>query len=357
MIIYWITWFYICFCNIFIASKNKFSKLFFVLTSIYLFVFVGFRYQVGGDWGNYLYFYNQAYGKTLTEVISLGDPAYNFLNFLGNYLEIPDTILVNAICGFLVLYYLTKSALQFRLFWLVFLIYFPYHLMVVSNGYTRQAVAIAISLWAFCRLFENKVLSFIIFILFASLFHKTAIILLVFLPIYIFFSNRKFKVWGDLYVFISFFVILALLYYFSSLEANIYLSGNEEMYSKGFFLRWSYHLIPLFVFYKYNYIFKQQRYYFLIRYYALLVLFILPTGVFFSTLADRFNLYLIFFDIFTLCISFSYFSEKIKQLFLFVLILFYSIQMFIWLFFGEWAIRSWIPYQNYITNYLSSSVF
>ena len=103
MIIYWITWFYICFCNIFIASKNKFSKLFFVLTSIYLFVFVGFRYQVGADWYNYLFFYELGKDTDLKLILLGSDPAYKILNYMGHVFGYQDTFFVNAICGFLVI--------------------------------------------------------------------------------------------------------------------------------------------------------------------------------------------------------------------------------------------------------------
>lgn len=358
MIIYWITWFYICFCNIFIASKNKFSKLFFVLTSIYLFVFVGFRYQVGGDWYNYIYFYDLTRYSSLNAVILGGDPGYNLLNFLGNSLGYSDTIFVNVVCAFLILLFLTKLALKLKAFWLFFLVYYPYHIVVVSNGYTRQAVAISICLWGVYKLLQNKRKKFIFFILLAAMFHKTAIVFFLLFPVvFLYYIKNNLKYLMAIYSFFSFILIVFLLNFLGMQESNIYLQGNEEMSSKGFFVRWTYHVIPLIIFYKYNNFFKTYYYYPILQYLSFLILLLFPLGFVFSTLADRFNLYLIFFDVFVLCSSFFYISEYEKRLLVAVLIVFYSLQMFIWFFYGEWAMKAWVPYKNYITNYLFNSVF
>lgn len=357
MVIYWLTWFFICCANLFGTYRNRLDKVFFVLMGVYLFFFVGFRYQVGGDWYNYLFFYDLAKYMDLHSVLLNGDPAYNLLNYFGNKLEYKDTILVNAICGFLVLFFLIKLSLRLKSYWLVFLIYYPYHFLVVSTGYTRQSVAIAIILWAFINLLDGKLSKFLLYTLLAALFHKTAIILMIFLPVAFLARIKNSSVSSNIYIILSLFFLTFLLYFFGLSESNIYLQGNEEVSSKGFFIRWIYHLIPLSFFYYHNNFFKQKSYYSVLRYMSLLVLFMLPLGVFFSTLADRFNLYLIFFDIFVLCSIFFYKMEKYKKVMLMLLIFFYSMQMFLWFFFGEWAMKAWVPYQNYISNYLLNSVF
>lgn len=357
MIIYWLLWVGLCLANIFSSYRGENEKLFFYFTALIFFLFIGFRYQVGGDWYNYLYFYDLIKYSDLKSIFLGGDPAYNLLNYWGNKLGFTDTILVNAICGFLVIYFLSRLALNLKNYWLVFLVYFPYHLIVVSAGYTRQSVAIAACTYSIFQLFEKKLLNFFILVVFAALFHKTAIIFLIFYPILILNKIKNYKILCDIYLLLSFIILVVFLYYFSLQDENIYLQGNEEISSKGFFIRWLYHLIPLFIFYKYKNNYKSQLYYPLINYFGYLVLFMFPLGVFFSTLADRFNLYLIFFDIFILCTAFNFFTEKSKKMLLMMLVLFYSIQMFLWFFYGEWAMKAWVPYQNYISNYLLHSVF
>ncbi|NNG81648.1 EpsG family protein [Acinetobacter sp. ANC 5378] len=357
MVIYWLIWFYLCLCNMLSSYKNNVGKVFLIITFLFLFIFIGFRYKVGVDWYSYLLFYELTKYTDLKSIILGVDPAYNILNYIGNILGYQDTFFVNAICGFLALFFLMKTTLKLEKYWLALLIYFPYHLLVVSMNYNRQAVAISISLWAFCKLLERRFIQFSFLIIFAALFHKTAISLLLFLPILLYTKFQQFKILNIFYIVVSLILLSIIIYYSSFQDTNVYLQGNEDMNSKGFFIRWTYHLIPLFLFYKYNYFFKKQSYYPVIHYFCILVLFMLPLGIGFSTLADRFNLYLIFFDLFVICTIFSYLSKVNKIFLLMVLILFYTMQMYLWFFHGYWAIKAWIPYQNYIYNYLFNSVF
>lgn len=357
MIIYWFIFFYLVFANFITSYKNYISKLFFYFTVIFIFLFVGFRYKVGADWYNYLHFYKSHKYTNLESIFIGGDPAYNFLNYISHFFNYYDTFFVNAVCGFIALFFLMKSALNIEKYWLVLLIYFPYHILVVSMNYTRQAVAISISLWAFCKLLENKIIQFIFLIILAALFHKTAIALLLFLPVIIFANSQSYKNLNIAYSGLSLILLFIIIYYFSVQEANIYLQGNEGVSSKGFFVRWTSHLIPLFLLYKFNYLFKKQTYYPVILYFCILVIFMLPLGIFFSTLADRFNLYMIFFDLFVICKVFSNSSRIDKIYLLNMLVLFYTIQMYLWFFQGHWAVKSWVPYQNYISNHLFNMVF
>lgn len=357
MVIYWIIWFYLCLCNFFSSYKSDLGRVVLIITCLFLFLFIGFRYKVGVDWYNYLHFYESSKYSGLKFIFIEGDPAYNILNYIGHFFNYYDTFFVNAVCGFIVLFFLMKSALKLEKYWLVLLIYFPYHILVVSMNYTRQAVAISISLWAFFKLLENKFIQFIFLIVLAALFHKTAIALLLFLPVIIFSNLEKYKNLNVFYFSLSLILLFIIIYYFSEKEANIYLQGNDSMSSKGFFVRWTFHLIPLFLFYKFNYLFKKQTYYPVILYFCILVIFMLPLGIFFSTLADRFNLYMIFFDLFVICNVFSNLSRIDKIYFLNILILFYTIQMYLWFFQGNWAVKAWVPYQNYISNYFFNMVF
>ena len=202
MIIYWVIWFYLCLCNIF-YSYNVWGRIVLIITFLFLFLFIGFRYNVGVDWYNYLFFYELTKYTDLKSVFLGSDPAYNILNYIGHIFGYQDTFFVNAICSFLVLFFLIKTALKLENYWLVLLIYFPYHLLVVSMNYSRQAVAISISLWAFCKLLESRFIQFSFLIILATLFHKTAITLLLFLPIFLSANFHQYKIINIFYIGIS----------------------------------------------------------------------------------------------------------------------------------------------------------
>ncbi|WP_407810462.1 EpsG family protein [Spiribacter pallidus] len=61
-------------------------------------LFIGYRHQVGGDWGSYIQAFEGQYRLSLYEVLSGGDPGYYLLNWL--VIKSGGTIYtVNLICG------------------------------------------------------------------------------------------------------------------------------------------------------------------------------------------------------------------------------------------------------------------
>ncbi|AOA56997.1 EpsG family protein [Acinetobacter larvae] len=357
MIIYWAIWMYICLCNILTSYNKVFSKIIFIFTAFFLFFIIGFRYEVGGDWFNYLFFYDLAKYEQLSSIILGPDMGYNLLNYMGNHLGFKDTIFVNAVCAAIVVGCLLNLALKWRYYWLLLLSYFPYHILAVSMGYTRQSVAIALSLLAFHYLFQQRIQRFLIYIILAALFHKTAVVLLLFAPIVL---QAKFKsnhILYSLYMFFSLIIISLMMYYFSLQEQNLYLQGNEELSSKGFFLRWAYHTIPLGLYWFYRQQFQHKIQQHLLDFFVLLIVYMLFLGIAFSTLADRLNLYLVFFDLYVLNAVFAWSNLKSRLILLFILMGSYTLFMWLWFFQGVWALQAWVPYQNYIAIYLRRHAF
>lgn len=334
--------------------KKVESQLLFLFTMLFLVFFVGLRYEVGGDWNNYLIIYEKY--ANFSEVLISRDLGYSVLNYVSNLFEVSDTILVNFICGLLVIICLYFFAKKFENYWLVILCYFPYHLLVVSTGYTRQSVAIAFSLLFFYFLSSKKILKSLIFLFLAFIFHNTAIVLLLFFPIIFFNKTGKYKVvLNNMYLILSLVALFLLAGYFSVTSDNIYL--QDDMQSSGFVLRWASHLIPLGLFFFFPKGKIDERALNILKYGVFIICFLAIIGFFYSTLADRFNLYLVFFDLMVVSYIFSSLTSEKKIILILALIFFYTTSMLIWMFYGEWASKAWIPYQNYITNYLLGRVF
>lgn len=356
MLIYWSIWLWIC--AITMLSLNNTKKIewqiLFLLTMFFLVCFVGLRYEVGGDWNNYLMIYEKY--ANFSEVLASRDIGYSLLNYMSNLLGVSDTILVNLICSLLVVICLYFFAKKNENYWLILLCYFPYHLLVVSTGYTRQSVAIAFSLVFFYFLSSKKIFKALIFLFLACIFHNTAIVLLLFLPIIFFNKVGKYEfVLNNIYLLLSLIVLFLLAGYFSMTGDNIYL--KDDMQSRGFILRWVSHLIPLFLF---LYLPKEKigkHVLNILRYGLFIIFFLAIIGFFYSTLADRFNLYLVFFDLMVIAYIVPSLTNVKKLLLILVLILFYTTFISIWMFYGEWASKAWIPYQNYVINYLLERVF
>lgn len=353
MLFYYSIWFLISFFSFFSFKKPE-VRLLFLGMLIFLCLMTGFRFEVGGDWGNYLKMYDLFRGLSILESLSITDPSYGILNYLSQQLGLVDTILVNFICALIVyvcFYFICK---KMENYWLLLLISFPYLILVVSMGYTRQSVAIALVILAFKCALENKYWKLIFLSLFAISFHKSAIIIFMLYPFFLMPSKFFYNKWIFYsYTFFSF-SIMSVLVYISSLSGeNIYTNQSGDISSAGAIFRIIVHFLPLVFYAVYHSKIKEtlKDNFRVFDYLALLIIFTLVIAIPFSTLADRFNLYLIMFDIFvfsTLMLCLNNFNRSVV---IGSIVFFNTLMIVIWLNFGAWS-HAWLPYQNYITNYL-----
>lgn len=154
---------------------------------IMLSLFIGLRYEVGGDWSTYLEHIEVLHEVPFLEFWQHGDPAYALLNWIGSNV-FGSVYLVNTICGFLFCWGLfTFSQSQPRP-WLALTVAFPYLILVVAMGYTRQGVAIGFLMLGLASLMKGSLLRFILWVVVASLFHKTV---LIFLPLAVFSVSER----------------------------------------------------------------------------------------------------------------------------------------------------------------------
>ena len=117
-------------------------------------IMIGFRYEVGGDWINYI--------DILHDITLNGmggpraqDPGYGFLNLLAGKAGL-GIWSVNLVCAVLFTWGLVRFARRQPNPWLVMVVSVPYLIIVVAMGYTRQAVAIGFILAGLTDL-ENRI--------------------------------------------------------------------------------------------------------------------------------------------------------------------------------------------------------
>jgi hypothetical protein len=157
--------------------RNSFTFLW-VMVFIYLILLIGLRHEVGGDWGAYLKYFQILGYQSFDEIFDFRqDPAYAILNwfFSRNGLTI---YWVNTVCSIFFSYGLIRFCRTLPRPFLALAASFPYVILVVSMGYTRQSVAIGIGMLALVAISQRKFYKFFALILIASLFHKTALLLI-----------------------------------------------------------------------------------------------------------------------------------------------------------------------------------
>jgi hypothetical protein len=319
---------------------------FWVFNIIFLTVFIGLRYRVGGDWGTYLYYFN-LYSKDFSfkDVFAVAnlteDIAYVLLNKLSDFFNF-GIFGVNIVMAFILVYGLSIFCRNLSRPSLALAVSIPYMIIVVGMGYTRQAGTLGLIMYGFVCFLHQKSLRFFITILFASLIHKSALLAL---PLIAFLSKER-----ALLVGFFMFLIMGLLFFFAREDiVAFYIQYiTLEYESQGAFIRVFMCLVPalIFLFFrkKFNF-YKNLDSLSMLLSIASLVAFALLIATPFSTAIDRISLYLlplqliIFSNVHSL---FSYHNEKIIT---FLVIAYYFLVLFVWVNFA-FNSGAWLPYRN-----------
>jgi hypothetical protein len=112
---------------------------------------VGLRYEVGGDWSNYLAHLDRArvknFGIVTALQVSWGNATgYMLLNWVALRLG-GGIYLVNTFCATIFIVGLVKYCRKQPIPWVALAVAIPYMVCAVAMAYTRQSVAIGFFLW------------------------------------------------------------------------------------------------------------------------------------------------------------------------------------------------------------------
>lgn len=333
-------------------TRNKYGyrKLTFGLAQhtwvFILTIFIGLRAEVGGDWLNYFIIFQNSADLPLYEIISdpIGDPLYMFVNwFAASYgLSYYFVNIFSALIFSIGLVYFCQNLPRP---WLGLAIAFPYLVIVVSMGYTRQAMALGFVMIGYVALGRQKNISFLFWILMAVFSHKSAILMLPIAGLAA--SKNRISVFFSL-------VFLVIAGYFIFLQEHVdkFMYGYIELayQSEGALIRLMMNAIPAFImilFYKsFPIPLHERRLWFWVGIISLGLLSIFP--VFPSSAAlDRVALYLLPIQM----VTFTYLADifprdkQTNTLLRFFIIAYFILVQFVWLNFASNS-SSWLPYNN-----------
>jgi hypothetical protein len=308
-------------------------------------VLIGWRFEVGADWQSYVNHVYLAGSRGLGDVLTGSDPGYALLNWVAWHLGL-GVYGVNIVCGGLFSIGLIVFCRQQPRPWLAMAVAMPYLVIVVAMGYSRQGVAIGLAMLGLAGLAQKSNLRFVAWIALATLFHKSAFILL---PLAMVVTTRG-RWWTAAWVGATAILTFALLVddYTDRLVQNYLV---REYASQGAAMRVAMNALPAAVFL----VFRQRlapdehlrRIWTWMAIVALLTVVLLLVSPS-STAVDRIALYLIPVQIFVFARlpDLGGRDRGTTNLLMFAALGFYGLVMVVWLNFSAHAF-AWLPYRFY----------
>ncbi|MGN5041548.1 EpsG family protein [Aeromonas sp. 3P] len=200
-----------------------------ILFYVFLCLFIGLRESIGGDWLLYNKFFIEISKLSFFDAIRYTDPAYAAINWIVGR-TFGTIYIVNFICALIffscIFIFCSKQPYP----WLCLAVLYPYLIVVVGMGYTRQSVAIGLSLLAVSFFLDGKVYKSLLVIMLSVLFHKSS---LSFIPVFILGLNNKKIIFSMLLFFIAMMIYIYLFYWNHISELYI----KNLVYSQGAILR------------------------------------------------------------------------------------------------------------------------
>ncbi len=306
---------------------------------------IGFRFRVGGDWGNYLRVLRGVEGREISEVLVMGDPGYQLLSWIS--LEAGWGIYgVNLIGGTLFTIGLAFFCRSLPRPWLALVVAVPYMVIVVGMGYTRQAIALGLAMMGLVALGRRSILWFVFWVMLGATFHKSAVLLL---PIAALASTRN-RYWTILWV-----GVVSLGAYRLMLEQSVeqlyagYIDAGLE--SQGALIRTVMNALPasIFLIWRSRFLLNEAEGslwgWFSLISLALLVLLLLTPS---STAVDRIGLYMLPLQLVVFSHLPDVFGRPTRRNIYWVtaVVLYYAAVQFVWLNFAVHA-HAWLPYRFY----------
>ena len=318
---------------------------------------IGLRHEVGGDW--FIYKENLdhfASVELLTAMTDLGssDPAFAFLSWISPTLG--GEYFVNFVCGALFSLGLVSFCRNQPNPWLALTVAVPYLVTVVAMGYTRQGVAIGLSMLGLVALSHDKILRFLLWIGLAGAFHKSAVILI---PLAIFSGSRR--SWIAIIGVLVIGSLTFILFLQDSLERLVSGYVSDAMESSGALIRVLMNALPAIVFLLFRMRFTlgaaEQGFW---TWMSIGTLLFVPALGFSpsSTAVDRVALYWIPVQVFVWsrlpqAISLGPRSEAFFR----QIVIVYSLcVLLVWLLFGDHSF-AWLPYKFYPWVVIKSALF
>ena len=314
-----------------------------MLMIVALTLIIGFRFEVGGDWGNYYRWLLRAANLNFSDLRASDDLGYWALNILSVKLGLGMTG-VNTFGAFFFSIGLVVFCRSLPRPWLALACAMPYLVTVVAMGYTRQSIALGLVMIGLVMLGRQRFVVFVLWALAAALFHKTAVVLIPIAGLTV--SKNRFL---SLSLVAAATALGYVTFLADSAENLINTYADANIVSGGALIRLGMNAVPatLFLLYRQRFLISpgEKKLWLIFSLIAVgMFLAFFPTSL--STALDRMALYIIPLQL----MAFAHLPDAIgvfgrrNQAIVALILLYYATTLFAWLNFATHS-TYWMPYQ------------
>lgn len=337
-------------CGGFIFDKysNKYSTLFFNLIFLYLLVLIGLRYEIGGDWINYLQNHAAIHFTVFTDnhnldILNNTEPFILILNLLS-----PNIYIFNFYCALVFLIGLFALISKCKDLYLSIVVAIPFLILLVGLGYQKQSVALGFLMLSYYFYLNNNYKLFLIFCFTTFFTHYSTFFLILFI-IYDLFFVKKFKINKIQFLIIIVLIFLVIFISYDKITRvliNNYIIDEGRRHSYGLVPRLVVQFLSIFLYLiSFNKWQKNTQLNRLIVFNIFLTFLTLPFVQTYSILIDRMLFYFVLIQImilgnYKLIILSNYYV--FFRLTIFVFYLFITLYWFTFSYFASY----WLPYKN-----------
>ena len=326
------------------------NKILFIILSIILIIFVGLRYEVGGDWVPYATIYYEAQFYNLINLINnQQDSLYYILNYFIAMSGFENGfVFVNIIISFFSFITFYKFINYNKLNFLSFVIFYPF-IVIILMGFVRQSIALGFLFLILSNNLEKNQKKNLLFAFLASQFHYSGYLLFL-IPIFVSLTKLKLLL-KPLNLII--FLIMLLIFYIYVFPIFLFKLWVFDYYIDeslgGLYKNFPILIASLIFIFSYLSIFKEienRNFYFTLSIFSVLCY----LSIFiFGSLSDRILVYSLPLLVLTLSKIYDFIDlSYLKILYYFSIITAFLLFMIVWFIFGN-SSEAWIPYNLYLS--------
>ena len=336
---------------VYLSPRLRFSALIVLMMASIL--LIGFRYEIGGDWCNYLDKYQRIYDEGIDIALKERSKGYGLVSWLSAQFSW-GIYGVNVICGTIFISGLAFFCSRQPLPWLAWVVAIPYLVIVVGMGYSSQSVAVGLVLCGLVFLEDQRPWQFVAAVVAASVFHISAILALplvvfgVHRNLFRFFLNKRIT---SLAVLVLAGLVVTAIFSFMFYDEmrllyNRYVEGTQWD-SSGAYIRSTMNAMPalilLLFFKRFNKSFRVPLYWYPIVGIALLGPF---AAIMATTAVDRISIYLIAVQIYVWSRAPLLTNDRNLAAAITVgITFFYGLVLWVWLNYANHN-YAWLPYTS-----------